>query len=290
MKEPSKSRWLYALKISPLILMHLLPLLAIWTGITWQAVVYGIVLYWIRMFAITGGYHRYFSHRTFKTSRAFQFFLALLAQSSSQKGALWWAAHHRQHHKFSDEPQDVHSPRQSGFWYSHIGWILDPKTEDTNYDKIKDLAKYPELRFLNVYWGIPPVALGIFSLWAFGLPGLTIGFALSTVVLWHCTFTINSLAHVWGNRRYQTTDDSRNNLWLALLTMGEGWHNNHHYHMSSTRQGFYWWEIDATYYVLKALSWVGIVWDVREPPASVYQPQPKPQPLPKPIPMLDPAE
>jgi stearoyl-CoA desaturase (delta-9 desaturase) len=270
--------------LHPFTLMHFIPLLAFYTGVTWQSVILAFVLYWLRMFAVTGGHHRYFSHRTFKTSRTFQFILAVLAQTSSQKGVLWWAAHHRQHHKFSDEPQDIHSPRQRGFWYSHVGWFMDTETEATNLDKVRDLAKYPELMFLNRYWALPIIALGLLCYLWMGGPGFTIGFALSTVVLWHCTFTINSLSHVFGSKRYKTSDDSRNNLLLALITMGEGWHNNHHHHMNSTRQGFYWWEIDVTYYILKMLSWMGVVWDLRAPPASVYEQQPIQEAL------LDPAE
>jgi len=253
----------------PLVVVHLACLGALFTGATWQDWAMCAFLYFARMFAVTGAYHRYFSHRTFKTSRWFQFVLAFWAQTSSQRGALWWAAHHRDHHKFSDTPWDVHSPVRKGFWYSHIGWIYD-HNEDTNYNRVRDLSKYPELVWLNKYWLVPPVALGIVVAATMGLSGLLVGFLLSTVLLWHGTFTINSLAHVWGSRRYDTTDTSRNNFWLALLTMGEGWHNNHHHHMMSTRQGFYWWEIDITYYILKAMSWVGLVWDLRPPPASAY--------------------
>ncbi len=258
----------------PLVLAHVVCLGALWTGATWQDWAVCVFLYFARMFAVTGAYHRYFSHRTFKTSRWFQFVLAFWAQTSSQRGALWWAAHHRDHHKFSDTPWDVHSPVRKGFWYSHIGWIYD-YNEDTNYNRVRDLSKYPELVWLNKYWLVPPVALGLLVYATMGLSGLLVGFLLSTVILWHGTFTINSLAHVWGSRRYETTDTSRNNFWLALITMGEGWHNNHHHHMMSTRQGFYWWEIDMTYYILKAMSWVGLVWDLRPPPASVYAPQEK---------------
>ncbi len=256
----------------PLVLAHVACLAVLYTGATWQDWAVCVFLYFARMFAVTGAYHRYFSHRTFKTSRWFQFVLAFWAQTSSQRGALWWAAHHRNHHKFSDTPWDVHSPVRKGFWYSHIGWIYD-HNEDTNYNKVRDLAKYPELVWLNKYWLVPPVALGLLVYATMGLSGLLVGFLLSTVILWHGTFTINSLAHVWGSRRYETTDTSRNNFWLALITMGEGWHNNHHHHMLSTRQGFYWWEIDITYYILKAMSWVGLVWDLRPPPQAVYEPQ-----------------
>lgn len=255
----------------PTLALHLLPLGALWTGASWDVWVVCIALYWVRMFAVTAGYHRYFSHRTFKTSRVFQFILAFLAQTSSQRGILWWAAHHRNHHKFSDLPWDIHSPIQRGFWYSHIGWIYAKGLDETDYSKVKDLAKYPELVWLNKYWLVPPIALGVVITALMGLPGLFVGFALSTVLLWHGTFTINSLSHVFGKRRFATGDTSRNNWLLALLTMGEGWHNNHHHYMGSARQGFYWWEIDGSYYVLKLMSYVGLVWDLRPVPADVLE-------------------
>ena len=258
--------WLGA---TPFIAMHLAVFAVIWTGATWQDWVCCGVLFGVRMFGVTGAYHRYFSHRTYKTSRWFQFVLAWLAMSSSQRGVLWWAAHHRDHHKYSDTERDVHSPRQMGFVYSHVGWLFDAR-DRTEFDRVKDLSKYPELVALDKLWWVPPAVLGT-SVWlVLGWSGLVVGFALSTVLLWHATFTINSLSHVFGSQRYETGDDSRNNFLLALLTLGEGWHNNHHHYMGSTRQGFYWWEVDITYYVLKALSWVGLVWDLREPPARVY--------------------
>jgi stearoyl-CoA desaturase (delta-9 desaturase) len=256
------------LKAAPFLLAHLAVFGAIWSGVTWQAVVLCVVLLYGRVWGITAGYHRYFSHRTYKTSRPFQLFLAVLAQSSSQKGVLWWAAHHRVHHKLSDQPGDVHSPVQDGFFYAHVGWLFDD-TEETRWDKIRDFAKYPELRWLNRHWLVPPVALAVACFLIAGWPGLFIGFFLSTVLLWHHTFLINSLTHVWGKKRFDTTDDSRNNWFTALITLGEGWHNNHHHYQSSCRNGFYWWEIDVTYYVLKALSWVGLVWDLREVPQRV---------------------
>ncbi|UCH29196.1 MAG: acyl-CoA desaturase [Myxococcales bacterium] len=260
-------RWL---KAAPFILSHLAIFGAIWSGVTWQAVVLCVVLLFVRVWGITAGYHRYFAHRTYKTSRAFQFFLALLAQSSSQKGVLWWAAHHRVHHKLSDQPGDVHSPIQNSFYYAHMGWLFDD-TEETRWDRIRDFAKYPELRWLNKYWVVPPTVLAVSCFLIAGWPGLFIGFFLSTVLLWHNTFLINSLTHVWGKKRFDTSDESRNNMVTALLTLGEGWHNNHHHYQSSCRNGFYWWEIDVTYYVLKMLSWVGIVWDIRGVPEHVLE-------------------
>jgi len=239
------------------------------TGITIQAGVCCLLLYAVRMFGVTAGYHRYFSHRAFKTSRVGQFLLAFLAQSSSQRGVLWWAAHHRIHHKHADTPADVHSPVREGFWYAHVGWVACKHTSGTHFDKVRDLAKYPELRWLDHYWYLPPVLLGIGVYLTVGWSGFCLGFLLSTVLLWHGTFSINSIAHLFGSRRYATPDDSRNSLLLALITFGEGWHNNHHHYMSSARQGFLWWEIDITYYILRGLAGVGLVWDLREPPAQI---------------------
>ena len=246
-------------------------------GFSWKWLLLAVAMYYVRMFGVTGGYHRYFSHRTYRTSRAFQFVLACLAQSSLQKGALWWAAHHRTHHKFSDTPQDPHSFRDYGFWHSHVGWILSAETEETDTKKIPDLWRFPELRWLNKHHVVPGVALAV-GLWLVGSwPALVWGFFVSTVMLWHGTFCINSLAHMFGRRRYVTTDDSKNSLLLALVTMGEGWHNNHHYYQRAANQGFFWWEIDPTFYVLKALSWVGIVWDVHTPPRKVRDAYKKPE-------------
>jgi stearoyl-CoA desaturase (delta-9 desaturase) len=219
------------------------------------------------MFAVTAGYHRYFAHRTFKTSRAFQFVLALLAMSSAQQGVLWWAAHHRNHHKYSDEPRDVHSPVQYGFWYSHMGWIGQNKA--THVDRIKDFAKYPELRFLDRFDLSVAVAWGAVLYLIGGTTALFWGHFVSLVLAWHITFFINSLAHVWGSKRYATGDESRNNGLLAVLTFGEGWHNNHHHYQRSARQGFYWWEVDISYYVLKVLEVLHLVWDVEGVPRHV---------------------
>jgi len=259
--------WLVSL---PFYAVHVAAVVGVFlVGFSWQGVALALGLYYLRMFGVTGGYHRYFSHRTYRTSRAFQFFLAVLAQTSVQKGALWWAAHHRDHHKYSDTPKDPHSYRDYGFWYSHVGWILSTETEETDYSRISDLARYPELRWLNNWHLVPPVALAV-GLWLVGSwPALVWGFFVSTTLLWHGTFTINSLSHIWGKRRYATTDDSKNNPVLAIVTMGEGWHNNHHYYPRSVRQGFHWWQIDMTYYVLRALSAVGLVWDLNVPTRKV---------------------
>jgi len=255
----------------PFVLIHLSCVAAFWTGITWQAVAICIALYWLRMFGIGAGYHRYFSHRSYSTGRFFQFILAFLAQSSAQKSVLWWAAKHRHHHLHSDTQQDVHSPRHKGFVYSHLGWVFSRKHDATDLVKVADLASFPELRWLHKFEVMPAAVLAVLCFLIAGWSGLVIGFLWSTVLVYHATFCINSLAHVHGRKRYVTGDDSRNNWLLAFFTLGEGWHNNHHAYQSSARQGFRWWEIDVTFYVLKALSLVGIVWDLRSPPAEVLR-------------------
>jgi len=255
----------------PFVLVHLVCLAVFWTGVTTTAVVMAVVLYAVRMWAVTGGYHRYFSHRSYKTSRVFQFLIALLGQTSAQRGVLWWAALHRHHHLHSDTPQDVHSPRHTGFWHSHVGWIFNPKRATADYSMVSDLTKYPELVWLDKQTYLPAAALAVLTFLIGGWPGLIVGFFMSTVVLYHCVFFINSLAHVVGKQRYLTGDDSRNNWWLAIITFGEGWHNNHHYYQSATAQGWRWYEIDISYYVIKVLSWFGLVWDLRAPPEQVVR-------------------
>jgi stearoyl-CoA desaturase (Delta-9 desaturase) len=266
------------------LIVHLIPLGAILTGATLFDWIMCAALYIFRMFWVTGGYHRYFAHKSYKTSRFFQFIIAFMAQTSAQKGALWWAAHHRHHHRHSDTPSDPHSMKIYGFWYSHIGWIVGPDFKETDYKTIGDYAKYPELVWLNKYYLIPPFVLAIAVMMlggivngegiqdmftAAGFSTLFIGFFLSTVVLYHGTFSINSIMHKFGTQRYESNDESRNSLWLALLTLGEGWHNNHHYYEVASRQGFFWWEIDITYYVLRSLSAVGLIWDLKGVPNHI---------------------
>ena len=253
----------------PFVLFHVAALSVFWVKFHWWYPLACLLLYGVRMFFVTAGYHRYFSHRSFKTSRWFQFVIAFMAMSSSQKGVLWWAAHHRHHHRYSDEDEDVHSPTLFGFFWAHIGWILSDKYNDTRLHYIGDFAKFRELRWLDKYYLVAPTLLGV-VLWLIGGWGLFAwGFCLSTVMLWHGTFTINSLSHLFGNRRYETTDTSRNNWLLALVTLGEGWHNNHHHYMAAARQGFYWWEVDITYYGLKLLNSLGLIRDLRQVPAHI---------------------
>jgi stearoyl-CoA desaturase (Delta-9 desaturase) len=275
-KEPMKVDWV---RTTPFFAMHGVCFFALLTGWSWTAVGVAFAMYWIRMFAITGIYHRYFSHRTYKTSRLAQFFMALWGGTCAQKGPLWWAAHHRHHHRHSDMPDDVHSPHEHGFLWAHMGWITSRKMFPTNYKNVPDLAKFPELVFLNRFDSFIPFLTGVamfmlgkaLEIWApqLGTTGwqmLVWGFFISTVFLFHGTCTINSLAHLIGRKRYNTTDHSKNSFFLAIITMGEGWHNNHHHYPAAVRQGFYWWEIDMTYYILRTFEKLGIVWDLNPVP------------------------
>ena len=260
------------------VLIHIIAIVCVFlVPFSWKYVLLFGVNYFFGMFFITGGYHRYFSHRTYKLARIPQFIMAWMAESSAQKGVLWWAANHRDHHVFSDTERDIHSPIQRGFWYSHMGWIFDPATKGYNPKKVADFGKFPELRFLDKYYWIPTVTYAAIMFFAggilgsspeksFGIAGLSAlvwGYALVLLAQYQASYCVNSLAHVYGSRRFETTDHSRNNFWLAIITLGEGWHNNHHYCKSSCRQGYKWWEIDMTFYMLTMLSWVGIVKDIR---------------------------
>lgn len=229
-----------------------LPLLALTAG-----------TYSIRLFGVTAGYHRYFSHRSYRMGRRMQFLMAFLAQTSGQKGVLWWAAQHRDHHRHSDHERDIHSPWQRGFWWSHVGWILSNEHDSYERIKVADLAKFPELRWLDRHHWVPAVLFAAFIFSTGGAAAFVWGYVVSTVLLYHCTFSINSLAHIFGSRRFDTSDQSRNNWLLALITFGEGWHNNHHFSMGSCRQGIRWWEVDVTYWVLKVLAGLGLVRDLR---------------------------
>ncbi|MCB1090219.1 MAG: acyl-CoA desaturase [Verrucomicrobiae bacterium] len=270
-------------RLVPYLFLHAGCLLLIWVGWSWFAVAAALLLYGLRMFAVTAFYHRYFSHRAFRTSRFAQCCFAVAGNTSMQRGPLWWAATHRHHHQHSDSDEDKHSPRERGFWWSHLGWLTSRRNFPTDYAKVKDFASYPELVFLNRHDFLVPLVYGA-ALWGIGealahwAPGLGTngpqlfvwGFFVSTVVLLHGTLCINSLAHLIGSRRFETNDDSRNSLPLALITLGEGWHNNHHRYASSARQGFYWYEIDISWYVLRLLARVGLIWDLKEVPVAVY--------------------
>lgn len=277
--EPDRVDWMRCI---PFIVLHAGCFGILWVGASPFAVWMAVALYFVRMFAVTGIYHRYFSHKTYSTSRFGQFLLALWGATTVQRGALWWAYHHRHHHQHSDDPEDAHSPHVHGFLWSHIGWITSRRNFPTDYSKVKDLAKYPELVLLNRFDTVIPILLAI-GIYALGevlarfAPGLQTngaqllvwGFFVSTTALFHGTSCINSMAHLMGNRRFNTTDDSRNSFILALICLGEGWHNNHHRYQSCTRNGFYWWEIDLTYYGLKALSYTGLIWGLKPVPQSI---------------------
>ncbi|MEZ4403768.1 MAG: fatty acid desaturase [Kofleriaceae bacterium] len=240
-----------------------------WLGLSWRGLAWAAGTYAVRMFFVTGAYHRYFSHRSYKTSRWFQLVLAVGATATTQKGVLWWAAHHRRHHRASDTADDLHSPEHGGFWWSHMGWILARDFEATDLAAVKDFARYPELRWLDRFWMVPPVLTAVAAYALGGWFGLVWAFAVPQVLCWHGTFTINSLSHLWGRRRYPSGDDSRNNPVLALITLGEGWHNNHHHYQVAARQGFFWWELDVTYYVLRVLAVLGIVRELHGVPAHI---------------------
>ncbi|QSP93822.1 acyl-CoA desaturase [Marinobacter salinisoli] len=280
----TSSRQFNVIRVIPFLFLHLACFLAFFTGVSTFALVFAVGFFLVRMFAITGFYHRYFAHKTFKTSRPAQFMFALLGASAAQRGPLWWAAHHRHHHQHSDQEQDLHSPHQGGFWWSHIGWFTCDAGFATNERRVRDWLKFPELRWLNRFdAAIPAIsAVLIFGLgealaaWApqLGTNGFQLlvwGFFISTVALFHSTVTINSLCHVWGHRRFDTPDGSRNNFFLALITLGEGWHNNHHRWPQSVRQGFRWYEIDITWYVLWVMARLGIIWDLNPIPEHIQE-------------------
>ncbi len=278
-------------RVLPYTIIHLMCFGVIWVGWSWPAVAVALFLYALRVFTLTAFYHRYFSHRSFKTGRVTQFIFGWIGCTSVQRGPLWWAAHHRHHHVHSDDPEDLHSPRQKGILWSHFGWFLTPRAEPTNLKFIPDFARYPELRWLDKFDLVPPLllGLGLFGLGALlafcgvatsGLQMLIWGMFISTVAVYHVTYLVNSATHLIGRRRYETKDDSKNSMVIALLTFGEGWHNNHHYYPNSVRQGFFWWEIDITWYILKFMAACGLVWEMRPVPKRILQGQPRKVPVP----------
>ncbi len=283
-RDASDPRGVDWLRVSPFIVIHLACLAVFVVGWSPFALAFAAAFYVVRMFAITAFYHRYFSHRAFRTSRAAQFCFALLGATATQRGPLWWAAHHRAHHRHSDGEGDVHSPERQGFWYSHVGWILARGNFRTRTELVPDWMRFPELRFLDRFDALVPLAT-MAAIWGLGAllarvaPGLGTdgpqlfvwGYAVSTVVLYHLTFSINSVAHRVGSRSFDTPDESRNNWLLALLTLGEGWHNNHHRYQASARQGFRAREVDLSYLALRAMQAVGIVRHLRPVPERVLR-------------------
>lgn len=257
----------------PFFLFHLTPIAAFFVDFKWSYVLLAVVMYYARMFFVTGFYHRYFSHRGFKARNRFvQFMMGFLGATCLQQGPIWWARHHRHHHKYSDTEMDLHSPLQLGFWQAHVGWIfnVDEQTFYDNKKVLKDLD-YPEMNWLDRYWIVPSFVVGGALLAIGGLPWLIWGLGISTVVLWHGTFTINSLSHVFGSERYVTGDTSKNNFILALVTLGEGWHNNHHAYQGGAKAGFFWYEIDITYYLLRVMQAFGLIHSLGAPPERVLE-------------------
>lgn len=256
----------------PFVVLHLACIGVIWTGVTTPSLLLFVILYLTRVFAITIGYHRYFSHRTYQTSRLVQFLLAVLCQSTTQRGVIWWAAIHRYHHLHSDTPLDIHSRRQHGFWFAHMGWVFTPSADKPDYSAVRDLTRYPELVWLDRYpYFLPTAVMVVPCALLAGWSGVIVGFAWSTMALYHVTFAINSFGHASGEQPYVTGDDSRNNLWLSLLTMGEGWHNNHHAYQTSARLGFRWNQIDVGYWLLRLLERMGVIWNLRTPSQAILE-------------------
>ncbi len=257
----------------PFLLFHLTPVAAFFVDFRWSLIGVAAFMYFLRMFAITGFYHRYFSHRGFTVRNRFvQFCMALLGTMCIQQGPLWWASHHRHHHKYSDQDEDMHSPIRQGFWQSHVLWIFTVQDHPHYKQKeLKDFKDFPEIQWLDRWYMAGPVIAGIALFLIGGLPWLVWGLGISTVFLWHGTFTINSLSHVYGNQRYVTGDTSRNNWLLAFVTLGEGWHNNHHAYQGGAKAGFYPHEIDITYYLLKVMQLCGLITHMGRPPQRVLE-------------------
>ncbi len=257
---------------------HLACLLAFYTGLSAVAVITALVLYTVRALGVTAGYHRYFAHRSFRTGRVFQFILAFFGSLSVQGGVLWWVSHHREHHKHTETHKDIHSPTMHGMWMAHMGWMMQEDCLRTSQANIKDFARFPELKWLQRNYAIliigQAAAIYLFGatldyffpgLGTSGLQMLVWGFFISTVLLWHSTFMVNSVCHRWGTRPYAAGDDSTNNLLVGILTMGEGWHNNHHQFAYSARHGLRWYQVDVTWYLLRVLAFFGIVSDLKLP-------------------------
>jgi stearoyl-CoA desaturase (delta-9 desaturase) len=269
-RERLRDRAFRNLSLVLFVAMHLAVALVLIYPPTWRLVALAVGSYLLRMWAITVGYHRYLAHRSFRTSRAFQFILALLGTTAMQNGPLWWVSWHRHHHKHADKPEDPHSPVIRGFWRAHVGWVFDGGHDEPLLSSVKDLARFPELRFLDAFKWLPLVMYAIGCYAIAGLGGVVWGFVVSTIALNHATFLVNSLAHLRGSVRHVTSARARNNPLIAVLTLGEGWHNNHHRYETSARHGLVWWEIDLSYWTIRALACLRLIWDVREPPASAF--------------------
>lgn len=263
--------------VLPLILLHLGCGLAFVTGVSTAALAVFLLSTVVQLFGITAGYHRLLAHRSFKTSRQFQFVLAVFGVLAGQNGPLWWVGHHRHHHRYSDREEDTHSPRRGLFW-SHMGWLFSPRCVRVRYRLVADLARFSELVLLERYSYAVNLGYALLlylcgEVWcafdrgaaASGFQFVVWGTVVSTVCVYHSIWSANSLCHRFGTRRYSTPDNSRNNFIVSLLTLGDGWHHNHHHCPYSARHGFRWWEIDINFAILKLLSCLGIVWDLRMP-------------------------
>ena len=240
----------------------------------WGYVALWAVSHFARAVGLTLAFHRYYAHRAFQMNRAARFIWTFAGVAAMQKGPLWWAGHHVYHHKFADRDGDPHSPKVSGFYYAHIGWFLNDqkyKKIDPSNPVVRDFSKYPDVRLLDEYYFLPPLLLGLAMYAIGGFPWVVWGFCLPTMTLAHATFAINTVNHLYGSRRFETRDESRNNAITALFAAGEGWHNNHHRYQRAARNGFYWWEIDITYYVILAMQAVGLAWDVQRVPDRIYR-------------------
>lgn len=248
-------------------------LLVFAVGFTWPLVGLWAASHFVRAIGLTLAFHRHFAHRAFEMHRAARFCWTWTGTAAMQKGPLWWAGHHVNHHRFADRAGDPHSPLVSGFYYAHVGWFLDDARHDrleSSNPVMRDFSTAPEIVWLDRYFFVPPLLLALAMFLIGGMPWLVWGFCLPTVTLSHATFAINTVNHMFGSRRFETIDDSRNNPLTALFAVGEGWHNNHHRYQRAARNGFYWWELDPTWYVIKAMSLLGLAWGLQPVPARIY--------------------
>ena len=247
---------------------HVLAVVALFNA-TWGAVAVAVALHWIcGGWGICMGYHRLHTHRSFAVAKPIEYFLAVCGTLTLQGGPIFWTAVHRVHHQKSDKKGDPHSPRD-GKWWAHMLWVVFGQPLHANTEVMgkyaPDLMKDRFYRLLSHWHWVPLVVLGLVLLAIGGLPWLLWGVFLRVVVGLHVTWLVNSATHLWGARRFETTDDSTNSWWVALLSFGEGWHNNHHAHPTSARHGLAWYELDLTWLQIRLLEKLGLAWDVRLP-------------------------
>jgi stearoyl-CoA desaturase (delta-9 desaturase) len=244
-----------------MILFHLGAVAALFV-FSWKAFAVAVFLYWMTVgLGISLGYHRLHTHRSYKTPKLLEYFFAVCGASTLEGGPIFWVATHRIHHQKSDHEGDPHSPRD-GAWWSHVGWILLGEAKHNNTRLLSkyapDLAKDPFYVWLNNYHWVPVLVLAVILYATGGIPFVLWGICMRIVVGLHATWLVNSATHMWGSRRFDTHDDSKNNWWVALLTFGEGWHNNHHAHPTSARHGLAWYEVDISWISLKVMKFLGI--------------------------------